>query len=84
MYFRNMEARDYPAFLKLYSDSFPEDERRIYRSVEHLSDFIKSKRDKFHGFVCDNGGDVLVGFLTYWTFKGQRASMSFWAERSSR
>jgi len=70
MEFRNMEVRDYPAFLKLYNESFPENERRIYKSAEHVADFIKEKDGKFHGFVCADGGDGLVGFLTYWTFRG--------------
>ncbi len=65
-----MVERDYPAFLKLYNESFPENERRIYKSAEHVANFIKEKGGKFHGFVYDDGGDDFVGFLTYWTFDG--------------
>lgn len=65
-----MVVRDYPAFLKLYNESFPENERRIYKSDEHVANFIKEKGGKFHGFVYDDGGEDFVGFLTYWTFDG--------------
>lgn len=69
MEFRNLEVKDYPAFLKLYNGTFPENERRLYKSAEHVANFIKEKGGKFHGFVYDDGGDDFVGFLTYWTFR---------------
>lgn len=70
MEFRDLEVKDYPSFLKLYNESFPENERRIYKSAEHVANFIKEKGGKFHGFVYDDGGDDFLGFMTYWTFEG--------------
>lgn len=69
MEFRTLDVKDYPAFLKLYNESFPENERRIYKSAEHVANFIKMKGGKFKGFVYDDGGDDFLGFLTYWTFE---------------
>ena len=43
MEFRNLEEKDYPAFLKLYNESFPENERRLYKSAEHVANFVKEK-----------------------------------------
>lgn len=70
MEFRNLEVKDYPAFLKLYNESFPENERRLYKSAEHVANFIKMKGGKFNGFVYDDGSDDFIGFLTYWKFEG--------------
>ena len=70
MEFRNLEVIDYPAFLKLYNESFPENERRIYKSEEHVANFIKEKGGKFHAFAIDDGGGDFLGFLSYWTFEG--------------
>ena len=76
MEFRNLDEKDYPHFLELYNSSFPENERRLYKSAEHVANFIKEKGGKFHGFaVDDRSGDPemqgpFLGFLTYWTFEG--------------
>lgn len=70
MEFRNLEVKDYPAFLKLYNETFPENERRIYKSAEHVANFIKEKGGKFRAFAIDDGGDDFVGFLSYWIFEG--------------
>ena len=76
MEFRKLDEKDYPEFLKLYNSSFPENERRIYKSAEHVANFIKEKGGKFHGFAADDrSGDpemkgTFLGFLTYWTFEG--------------
>ena len=70
MEFRELEVKDYPSFLKLYNETFPADERRLYKSAEHVASFVKEKGGKFKGFVYDDGGDDFVGFLTYWVFKG--------------
>ena len=70
MEFRDLDVKDYPSFLKLYNASFPADERRIYKSAEHVASFVKEKGGKFKGFVYDDGGDDFLGFLTYWVFKG--------------
>ena len=70
MEFRELDVKDYPAFLKLYNETFPEDERRLYKSAEHVANFIREKGGKFHGFVYDDGGDDFLAFLTYWTFEG--------------
>ena len=43
MEFVNLKMEDYPSFLKLYNDSFPDNERRIYEDEEHLANFIKMK-----------------------------------------
>lgn len=75
MEFRKLNEKDYPEFLKLYNESFPEDERRLYKSAEHVANFIKEKGGKMQGFcVDDNSGDTddqdFLGFLTYWLFEG--------------
>ena len=70
MEFRNLEEKDYPAFLKLYNESFPENERRLYKSAEHVANFVKEKGGKFHAFAIDDGGGLFLGFLSYWTFEG--------------
>lgn len=70
MEFREMDVKDYPAFLKLYNESFPENERRLYKSAEQVANFIKEKGGKFHAFAVDDGGDYFLGFLSYWIFKG--------------
>ena len=80
MEFRNLEEKDYPRFLELYNSSFPENERRLYKSAEHVASFVRMKGGKFRGFaVDDNTGDpellkpenhLFLGFLTYWVFEG--------------
>lgn len=70
MEFRNLEEKDYQAFLKLYNESFPENERRLYKSAEHVANFVKEKGGKFHAFAIDDGGGLFLGFLSYWTFEG--------------
>ncbi len=70
MEFRDLEEKDYSAFLKLYNESFPENERRLYKNTGHLDDFINRKGSKFHVFAVDDGGGYLLGFLSYWTFDG--------------
>ena len=61
MEFRELEVKDYPSFLKLYNETFPADERRLYKSAEHVASFVKEKGGKFKGFVYDDGGEDLVG-----------------------
>lgn len=70
MEFREMKGSDYPAFLKLYNESFPENERRLYKSAEHVADFVKEKGGKFHAFAIDDGDGLFLGFLSYWVFEG--------------
>lgn len=70
MEFREMTVKDYPAFLQLYNESFPENERRLYKSAEHVAEFVKEKGGKFHGFAIDDGGGDFLGFLSYWVFEG--------------
>lgn len=76
MRFRNLEENDYPQFLELYNSSFPDNERRLYKSAEHLANFIKEKGGKFNGFVAGESRDnhemedSFLGFLTYWIFDG--------------
>ena len=70
MEFRDLLVNDYPAFLKLYNETFPENERRLYKSAEHVANFIKEKGGKLHAFVYDDGGDDFLAFMTYWTFEG--------------
>ncbi len=69
MEFVNLKMEDYPSFLKLYNDSFPDNERRIYEDEEHLANFIKMKGGKFHAFAAKDG-DLFLAFLSYWTFLG--------------
>lgn len=70
MEFRNLDEKDYPAFLELYNSSFPVNERRIYKSAEHVANFVKEKGGKFHAFAVDDGGEYFLGFMSYWIFEG--------------
>lgn len=70
MEFRELDVKDYPWFLKLYNETFPEDERRLYRDADHVAGFVKEKGGKFHAFAYDDGGEDYLGFMTYWTFRG--------------
>lgn len=69
MIFREWTERDYGSFLKLYNDSFPSDERRIYNDISEISTFVENKKGKFNCFVCEEDG-VFIGFITYWKFDG--------------
>lgn len=69
MEFNNLDIADYPAFLRLYNNSFPEDERRLYRDAAHLESFVKEKGGKFHAF-CVKDGNLFLGFMSYWIFEG--------------
>ena len=69
MEFTNLKMEDYPAFLKLYNESFPIDERRLYEDEKHLDNFIKMKGGKFNAFAAKDG-DLFLAFLSYWTFEG--------------
>lgn len=65
----NLDVKDYPRFLALYNETFPADQRRLYRDEKHLDTFITERNGKFHGFAVKDG-DLFLGFLTYWVFKG--------------
>ena len=69
MEFTNLKMEDYPAFLKLYNDSFPVDERRLFEDEKHLDNYIKMKGGKFNAFAAKDG-DLFLAFLSYWTFEG--------------
>lgn len=69
MEFTELRMEDYPSFLKLYNESFPENERRIYKDEKHLADFIKMKGGKFNAFAVKDG-ELFLGFLSYWVFEG--------------
>ena len=69
MEFTNLKMEDYPSFLKLYNETFPIDERRLYENEKHLDNYIKMKGGKFNAFAAKDG-DLFLGFLSYWTFEG--------------
>ncbi len=69
MEFRELTVKDYPAFLKLYNETFPADERRLFKNAEHVANFVRMKGGKFAGFVYDDGGNDFLAFLTYWKFE---------------
>lgn len=69
MEFTDLKMEDYPSFLKLYNESFPDNERRLYKDEEHLANFIKMKGGKMHAFAVKDG-DLFLGFLSYWIFEG--------------
>lgn len=69
MEFIDMQQEDYPCFLNLYNNAFPEDERRIYKDEAHLQRFVNEKGDKFHIFAVKDG-KLFLGFLSYWIFSG--------------
>ena len=70
MAFRELGVEDYPRFLQIYNESFPEDERRLYRVAGHVEEVVREKGGKFRGFVYDDGGDFFLGVMTYWIFEG--------------
>ena len=67
MVFQNLEVKDYPEFVKKFNETYPQGERRLYKSAEHVANYIKMKGGKFHGFAYDDGGEDYLGFITYWT-----------------
>lgn len=69
MEFNRLHENDYQAFLDLYNESFPADERREYRDANHLAGFINIKNGKFNIFAAKDG-DRFLGFLSYWNLKG--------------
>lgn len=69
MEYTELKVEDYPDFLRLYNESFPENERRIFKDAEHLANFIKMKGGKFHAFAAKDG-ELFLGFLSYWKFEG--------------
>lgn len=69
MEFTKLEEKNYPDFLTLYNQTFPADQRRIYRDEQHLARFIKEKGGKFDAFAVKDG-NLFLGFISYWVFKG--------------
>ncbi|MCM1378094.1 MAG: GNAT family N-acetyltransferase [Clostridium sp.] len=69
MEFTKLALEDYPRFLALYNEAFPPSERREYRDEKELDTFIREHKGKFHAFSAKDG-DLYLGFLSYWTFKG--------------
>jgi len=69
MEFTNLKTKDLPSFLKLYNESFPENERRVYKDEKHLAEFMKMKSSRFHVIAAMENG-ILLAFLSYWIFKG--------------
>ena len=67
MQYEILSERDYPEFLRLYTDSFPEEERRPYADTADLANFILSNGDRFH-ILAAREADRFVGFITYWQF----------------
>ena len=43
MEFRELTVKDYPAFLKLYNETFPADERRLFKNAEHVDNVVRMK-----------------------------------------
>ncbi len=70
MEFKNISIGYYSAFLSLYNGSFPENERRIYINESSLGKFIKEKEGKFHILILTDDDDSLLGFISFWKFKG--------------
>lgn len=69
MEFVNLRLEDYPDFLKLYNETFPLNQKRIYEDEKHLDNYIKMKGGKFNAFSAKDG-DLYLAFLSYWTFEG--------------
>lgn len=67
--FQKLKIEDYPKFLKLYNESFPVNERRLFEDEKHLQNYIEMKGGKYHAFSAVDG-DLYLGFLSYWTFEG--------------
>lgn len=67
--FEKLKTENYPDFLKLYNESFTDNQRRFYEDEKHLNNFIKMKGGKFNAFAAVDG-DLFLGFLSYWTFEG--------------
>jgi len=69
MEFAKLEEKDYPDFLNLYNQSFPADQRRIYKDEQHFSGFINEKGGKFNVSAAKEK-DLFLGFISYWIFNG--------------
>lgn len=69
MEFRELGVEDYSNFLRLYEESFPADERRVYRDENDFLRFADAHKGLFHAF-CAVEENEFCGFLTYWTFAG--------------
>lgn len=65
---RDINKADYPAFLSLYEEAFPADERRPYDSPRDLGSFLDLKRGRFRCLVAQTPEGEFLGFLTYWKF----------------
>jgi len=65
--YRPLSSSDLGTFLRIYEESFPENERRIYRNTYDLEDFILSKDGQF-SILGAYEGDTLIGFISYWDF----------------
>ena len=55
-------------FLRIYNESFPIDERRLYADEGELRRFMSAKRGKFH-ILALNEENRLLGFISYWQFE---------------
>ena len=64
----NLSQAQYPEFLALYEESFPEAQRRPYRGAEDFARFA-AEHHKFHALAAFDEGKF-VGFLNYWRFNG--------------
>lgn len=69
MEFAKLEEKDYLFFLTLYNQSFPADQRRIYKDEQHFSRFINEKSGKFNVLAAKEK-DLFLGFISYWKFNG--------------
>ncbi len=69
MKFRNViDRQDFSDVLKLYTDSFPENERRLYSGVSAFMDFADRHGDRFNILIAENEEGRFMGFITYWEF----------------
>lgn len=65
--FRPLAKESTESFLKLYNESFPEDERRLYGSVSEFERFVEEREGKFSVMEILSDGSF-AGFISYWIF----------------
>lgn len=65
---RPFNQNDIPDILSLYENSFPPEEKRLFKDSYDFIDFLNSKNGIFNVMVCEDNG-LFLGFLNYWIFK---------------
>lgn len=82
-HYRELLPHDYPAFLRIYEESFPPDERRPYADAASLRQFVDTTDGRFRILGCFGNGQ-LIGFISYWVFDGYHYIEHFAVDSTQR